>query len=48
MTSSSLHIANLNRTFKNINSEIVADSIHFDQHRLIITTNKCYNFKTLE
>ena len=48
MTSSSLHIANLNRAFKNINPEIVADSIHFDQHGLIITTNKCYNLKILE
>jgi len=37
MTSSSSHITNLNRAFKNIKSEIVAD---FDQHRLIITTNK--------
>jgi len=37
ITSSSSHITNLNRAFKNIKSEIVAD---FDQHRLIITTNK--------
>ena len=36
MISSSSHITNLNRAFKNIKSEIVADFICSDQHRLII------------
>ena len=40
MISSSSHITNLNRAFKNIKSEIVADFVCSDQHRLIITTNK--------
>ena len=34
------YITNLNRTFKNIKSEIMADFIQSDQHRIIITTNK--------
>ena len=40
MISSGIYIANINRAFKNIKSEIVADFIHSDQYRLIITTNK--------
>ena len=40
MISSSAHIANINRTLKNIKSDIVADFACANHHRLIITTNK--------
>ena len=38
--SSSSHIAKLNRVFKNIKSEIVANFVQSDQYGIIITTNK--------
>ena len=40
MKSSSLYITNLNKVFKNIKSEIVAEFVQSDQHEIIITTNK--------
>jgi len=51
MTSFSTHITNLNKIFKNIKSEIVADFVHSDQYGLIITTNNITsssNLSTIE
>ena len=38
--SSSTHITNLNRTLKNIKSEVMADFVCMDQTGIIIVTNK--------
>jgi len=40
MASSNLYITNLNRTLKNIKSDVMTDFIRKDQHGIIITTNK--------
>jgi len=40
MTMSNVHITNLNRILKNIKSDVMANFIQFDQHDIIITTNK--------
>jgi len=40
MLSSCNNIANINRKLKNIKSDVLADFVHIDHHKLIITTNK--------
>jgi len=40
MKLSNKHVANINRTLKNIKSDIMADFIHADNRGLTITTNK--------
>ena len=40
MSRSSIHIANIDKTLKNIKSNIMADFIHINHYRLIIITNK--------
>ena len=40
MALSSIHIVNLNRSLKNIKSDVIADFIYMDQYEIIITTNK--------
>ena len=41
------HIANINRAFKNIKSDILADFVCNDQCRLVITTNKVASLSDL-
>ena len=36
---SSMHVININRTLKDIKSNIMADFIHIDSKRIIISTN---------
>jgi len=40
ISSSSKHIANINRVLKNIKSDMIANFIHADYYGLIITSNK--------
>jgi len=40
---SSSYIFNINRTLKDIKSDVIADFIHIDQQGLIVTTNKVVN-----
>ena len=40
MAPSSAYITNLNRTLKNIKSDIMANFVQANQHNIIITTNK--------
>ena len=37
---SSIHIANINRTFKNIKLDVIANFIHVENKDMIISTNK--------
>ena len=37
---SSIHIININRSLKNIKSDIIADFIHIDNKDIVISTNK--------
>ena len=36
----SVHVANINRAFKNIKSDVMADFICVENKRVVITTNK--------
>jgi len=40
MKNSSAHVTNINRTLKNIKSDIIADFIHIENKRVVITLNK--------
>ena len=51
MKDSSTHIANINRTLKNIKSEVVADFVQLENSDIVITTNKVaapLNLQTIE
>jgi len=45
---SSIHIANINRTFKNIMSDVMADFILVKNKGVIISTNKVASFLDLQ
>ena len=48
---SSSHITNINRTLKNIKSEVIADFICADNRDMVITTNKvteALDFQTIK
>jgi len=47
MSESSTHITNINRTFKNIKSDIIADFVYIDYYKLIITTDKVASLSDL-
>ena len=48
MKESSAHVANINRTLKNVKLEIMADFICSDNRGIIITTNKIVSMLDLQ
>ena len=51
MKESSSHVTNINRALKNIKLEVMANFIHMENSRLVITTNKvasALNLQTIE
>jgi len=47
MKESDAHITNLNRTLKNIKSEVIVDFVHSDASSIIMVTNKVTNSSDL-